>query len=547
MRLRFCLLLTVSCVPAVQAADIDALYSALETSDTPAVERYVTDHYREAGISVNETLAWEHQGFDEIVNWYNQHTEVIMLSELPRPAEVAVYWQNWAEVLTQGNWDWRAFFADDAEAALTANFNQFLLAAHEYGHALTYRYDPTHEQRFNNEINCREYVADRLAAALLQEVAEADQRFAALKTRYRALIDEINAHIAPQYRYDVPTFAALDADCSVLKVEQPTEDSMTPYASAFFVRHALLQAADLPPLAEIYEKHLLPYWRERQLPAAGIAGAVATTAVAQADLRPATGGLEYEHRMLALDPGGALYVIETGEQASPQPLRVRFSYGPAGAPVEVAVPATELPDVSLGEFGFFGYLGGVAMGPDRFIVMSGAYGLGGVPIILFDVSRSPGGPWTMRSVPLEPDPAIWNGIHLGAIVHGTGGRIFAFVNDPTQPEAGLWRRHELDPATLAVIATDALPLTDGQPAAVGPDGETYLYGDFRLARLTEGGSLTTVAGAGLQGFKDAADPLQAEFVMTDALVHIAPDGGFEMIDYDPTADLFVRRTIAAAQ
>jgi hypothetical protein len=552
MRLRLCLLLALFSMPAVRAADIDALYTALETSDTPAVERFVTDHYRDSGISVNDTLTWEHQRFDEIVNWYNQHTEVIMLSELPKPAEVAPYWQNWAEVLTQGNWNWRSFFADDAEAAMMANFNQFLLAAHEYGHALTYRYDPRHEQRYDNEINCREYLADRLAAALLEEVAEADQRMADLKVRYRALIDEINAHIAPEYRYQVPTFAALDADCRVLHVEQPTEDSMTPYASAFFVRHALLQAADLPPLAEIYATHLLPYWRERQPPAAGLAGPVTTGARIDVDLQAESGGLNYEQRLLAFDPGGELYIIETGEQADPRPLRVRFSYGPAGAPVEVAIPATEMPDVTLGEFGFFGYLGALAMGPDRFIVMTGAYGLGSVPVVLFDVSRAPGGLWTMRTVPLEPDPAAWERIHRGALVHGPNGRIYAFVNDPAPTATGQWRRHELDPVTLAITATAYLPATDEEPVAVGPDGLTYLYGDYRIVSAGENGvaavaAVAAVAGAGLQGFKDNADPLLAEFAISSALVHVDPDGSLQLIDYDPTAATLVRRHIAVAQ
>lgn len=103
------LLVAFVSVQLVRAADVDALYRALEQSDTATVERFVTDHYRDAGISVNDTLTWENQAFDQIVNWYNQYTEVIMLSELPKPAEVAPYWDNWSAVLTQGRWDWRAF------------------------------------------------------------------------------------------------------------------------------------------------------------------------------------------------------------------------------------------------------------------------------------------------------------------------------------------------------------------------------------------------------------------------------------------------------
>src|SRR5690606_23108791 len=134
------------------------------------------------------------------------------------------------------------------------------------------------ESRGGQEINCREYPADRLAAALLEEVAEKDARIAVLKARYRSLIDAINAQIAPEHRYALPGFDVLDADCSVMHIEQPTDDpaSMVPYASAFFVRHGLLQAQDLPPLADVYKKHLLSHWRAARLPASTRAGAVTT-------------------------------------------------------------------------------------------------------------------------------------------------------------------------------------------------------------------------------------------------------------------------------
>src|SRR5690606_10392463 len=123
MRLLLAGLLTALGLSTAIGATIDDLYKALETSDTGAVTGFVEEYYRGAGISTNETLTWDSQNFIEIVNWYNQHTEVIMLSDLPDgKAEADAYWENWAEVLTQGRWDWRGFFKDDAEAALLANF-----------------------------------------------------------------------------------------------------------------------------------------------------------------------------------------------------------------------------------------------------------------------------------------------------------------------------------------------------------------------------------------------------------------------------------------
>lgn len=548
MRLLLGLVAVTLCTAPAHAADIDALYAALEASDTQAVERFVTDHYRDAGISVNETLEWQHQPFDQIVNWYNQHTEVIMLSELPQPAEVAPYWDNWSAVLTEGRWDWRSFFADATEAALLANFNQFLLAAHEYGHALTYRYDPEHEARYDYAINCREYLADRLAAALLEEVADADARLASLRQRYRALIDVINGQIAPQYRYEVPTFAALDADCRLLAVEQPTETSMTPYASAFFVRHALLQAADLPPLAELYATHLLPFWRERQPPASGRAGPVTTGAAVAVQSATASAILPFEQRQLAFAPDGTLYAIDAGADPDAEPPRIRFSYGKADAPLELAIPPSDLPGVVLGDFRLLSFSGAVSLGPDRFLVISGGAGLGSMPILLFDVARRDGR-WQLRVVDLEPDCAVAESIALVGLARDPAGQPSAFLIEPgsgTTPAR--WRRIDLDSTTLAPLATHHLPFSGADtPAALGPAGETYFFDDHRILVVNRDGRAEAFAGAGLQGFKDAADPLRAEFAVLTAPLHQRPDGGMDMLDYDPAAGTYVLRHIAPAQ
>jgi hypothetical protein len=542
MRMLLAGLLTALGLSTATAATIDDLYAALETSDTDEVTSFVTEYYRDAGISVNETLTWEHQAFDEIVNWYNQHTEVIMLSNLPANAEeVAAYWQNWSKVLTQETWDWRSFFADEAEAALVANFNQFLLAAHEYGHALTYRYDPEHERRADYAINCREYPADRLAAALLDELAEKDQRIAGLRSRYRALIDEINAHIAPEFRYVTPRFADLDANCALLHVEQPTDDplSMTPYASAFFVRHGLLQAEDLPPLGEIYETHLLPYWRAAQLPPSGLAGAVTTGEPFDLPAGEPDIGLPEGSRHLAYDPSGAPYVVEAGYSTEGESVRVAFRYGPHGEPGELVLPPTVLPDVQLGAFGFFGFTGAVAFGPDRFLVSTSSM-LGSVPALLFDVRRR-AGVWSMRVIDLEPDPDVWENVTYTGIVFDPAGTPYALVLI-----GGEWRRMQLDPQTLATVATNTFTYPFSTGLAVGPQGETYLADEHRIVVIDADGQARTFAGNGLQGFKDNADPLEAEFARGSFEGWLGPDG-LRIVDYDVHAKRTVLRHIAWAR
>mgnify|MGYP006168665539 CR=1 FL=1 len=108
-------------------ASVDRLLAALDEADTLAVAEFVEAHYRDAGISTNQTLVWETQAFDEIVNWYNQWSETIMLSRLPTRAETPAYWDNWSRVLTASRWRWQDFFSDPEEAYRLAGFNQFLL------------------------------------------------------------------------------------------------------------------------------------------------------------------------------------------------------------------------------------------------------------------------------------------------------------------------------------------------------------------------------------------------------------------------------------
>lgn len=545
MRLLLAGLLTALGLSTTSAATIDDLHRALETSDTNAVTSFVTRYYRDAGISVNEMLIWEHQAFDEIVNWYNQNTEVIMLSDLPANAdEVSAYWQNWSKVLTQDKWVWRDFFADDAEAALIANFNQFLLAAHEYGHALTYRYDPGHEQRGNNEINCREYPADRLAAALLDELAEKDKRLADLRTRYRALIAEINANIAPEFRYDTPTFSALDENCALLHVAQPTDDplSMTPYASAFFVRQGLLQAQDLPPLAEVYERHLLSRWRELQVPPSGTARAVTTGEYFDRPFGATRTSLPDGALHLAIDPSGNRYTVDAGYSSDGEEVRIAFGYGPAGGPIEPVLPSTVLAGVKLDLMGFFDFAGFLALGPDRFAAITGSP-LGNGPIQIIDMQRQ-AGTWSMHVVDLVPDPSTWPDITGSALAWGSDGTPYAFTFNYLTG----WTRFTLNKETLAPLDAVTFSFAGdlGTPFAVGPNGETYLGANYRVLVVGPDGATGTFAGAGIQGFKDNADPMLAEIAAYSITGRVTADG-IELFDYDQAAERHVVRHIAWAR
>lgn len=422
-----------------------------------------------------------------------------------------------------------------------AGFNQFLLAAHEFGHALTYRYDPEHHARGDYEINCREYPADRLAAALLDELAEKDARIAALRQRYRLLIDAINAEVAPEHRYDLPAFEVLDADCKVMVIEQPTDDpeSMVPYASAFFVRHALLQAQDLPPLAEVYENHLFRYWRERQPPPSGRAGAVTTIRTLEHRPGRQQTGLEYGSTLFAFTPDGEIYLVEAGHAEEGTAVTIALNYGKLGEPAEVALPPQHLEGVVLPEFGFFDLMSAIAFGPDRFAVMTGTE-LGDAPALVIELRRT-GTSWSKKTIDLVPDPAAWPDLQGSALAFDPAGTPYAFVS---RGSAG-WTRIRLDPETLEPGETVTFGYLDGRPIAVGAGGESFLARDHQIVSVAPTGAVTAFAGNQLQGFRDNADPLAAEFAMFGLEAYPSADG-LNVLDYDPAAGRYVIRHVAFA-
>ena len=531
----------------VQAADTAALQAALLGGDDAAMHKYVEDHYRDAGASLHPQLEWIAQPFDEVVNWYHQYEISITLAVFPRTtAEVTRYWDNWAELLTRGAWDWRAFFADDAEAALMANYNQFVLAAHEYGHALTYRYDRGHEQRMDNAINCREYYADRLAAGLLEEVAEA---LAAMRSRYVALMAAINAQVPVDSRYETPEFAALDADCRVMNVVQPTAETMTPYASAFFVRQGLLHAQDLPPLSEMYERYLFPRLAETRLPASGLAGPVTTLERLDGVSAFSTPSpLKYGSRLFAFAPDGSLFAVDVSDDNDSRPPRYRFAYGPARGPIEEVVPVRSVEGFEWEEGDYFSLESVVSMGPDRFLVMSSDNWFDITRQLLFDVRRGADGTWSVAIRDMDETGAS---AFTSRIFTNARGQLFLFhrrAGTPTGPYSTTydWERNELDPQTLDVIATETFPAEwDDAPIGTGFAGETYFGADYGIAVDAGDGNRRAFAGSGLQGLVDSDDPLKAEFIYPEPL-WIDPAGGILVLDYVDGSVPVIRHVATAA-
>src|SRR5690606_8247889 len=102
---------------------------------------------------------------------------------------------------------------------------------------------------------------------------------------------------------------------------------------------------------------------------------------------------------------------------------------------------------------------------------------------------------------------------------------------------------ELDLETLAATPQGPLPdllyrfvgmLQDGQHVLVSDQDPMVLVSDER-------GVVYRVAGSGLQGFKDADDPLDVEFATIDA--SLVMDDRIRVLDYDPQAGQYSIRDI----
>jgi len=241
---------------ATPAWGSQAIRDALAASDTKTMAMLVVEHYERGEARFAHPLRWRFEAFDYIFNYFDVDDNTIVLGSIPTPEQTQAYWQNWSDSLTEGRWQPQAFFGSEGEAFALAGFNQLVLAAHEAAHAMTYRHDPGHLARHDYEINCREFYADRLMAAWLDELAEADPELAGLRVRYLELIMDIEAQIAQRHRYKIKSLEALENNCALIHVVQPTPTTLQPYGSAYFLRQFWLLQADMPPLEAFYEQYL---------------------------------------------------------------------------------------------------------------------------------------------------------------------------------------------------------------------------------------------------------------------------------------------------
>lgn len=256
------ILLLVGC-SAPRPASSNLWLDAIEASDTETAVGAVRALLETSGADFSSAFGWNLAPYDEPLNHYDTVTGRVTLGRAPTAAQTAAYWQIYSDRLTGGTWRADAFFRDADEARRMASFNQAYLAAHEAGHALAYHYavnpqwDRVGDERFRTSVHCQELLADRIAAAVLHEVASMDPRAETYRMRYLELMASIDDAIPERQRVRL---TSLDT-CSETPVLHPQDEAtFQRYVSAYFARQRLLLTQSAPAgLAKVLDEHIR--WR----------------------------------------------------------------------------------------------------------------------------------------------------------------------------------------------------------------------------------------------------------------------------------------------
>lgn len=527
---------------STSAAPIEAIRSGSMEAMIPEIVAI----YEDAGLSWDPGIEWKVGPFTTTFWFYDPHEYEIIVGAVPSDGEVATYWQTWSDVLTDGHFVPASFFSSADEARDLARYNQFVLATHESAHAITFRYDYPHLQRHDYAVNCREYYADRLTVAILNEQARLEPDMAAWRGRYLELVTAMGETIPDQYRYRIADLAALDADCALIDVAQPTPDTMQPYASAYFERYRVLLEADLPPLASVFQAHLIDRWDERyggtpyspsrdrlvlatlaEMEEVDLGSVYGSSTESTADDRTRVAAFDGSGQLwfasLAYDSDSRMTGLYIGTDAEPA--------APILPPAEWHHPSVRLEISSL-----------AVLSADRFVISLHHWdraGDGGaeryfVSFIL--VERVDGG-WTLTSI------AEVEGMKQAAVLRSPSGKLFmmATPDHPGSQPSENWTCFEISLEAGDVVAQ--LPIETGFhfPQAIDDDGNIYEELANFLWQSGPGGKDAVVIGNGHSGPRDGAGA-KAEF--SDLLVlQFMSDGRALFIDRDARWDAWLLREL----
>ena len=482
---------TVLLAAPATATPRDAILSGDMRAVTSEIEKLYADH----GLSWADWIEWEIGSFTTTYWYYDDIEAKIVAGDMPGPGQAGAYWQAFSDVLTDGNWRSSGFFSSDAEALEMARFNQWVLATHESAHAITFRYDYEHTKRYDYHVNCREYHADRLTAAILQDVAKRDPDMARWRARYLELVTEMGASIPDEYKVTQADYAALEANCKVMEIYQPTPDRMQAYASAYFARYKALLEAELPPLDAVFDKHLKARNREKTdtFPAAAEwSGHVLET------VEENEGVYDYlfnkaktldgrAQRAAAFAPDDTLYVAESSSALDSGQIQIVF--GPHDGKFESVAETLdwhrESEAITLVSIAVYS--------PDLFFAAFEEEGYHSA-VLRFD--RGEEG-WAHRLL------VGFDRFGKAQVFRAPDGRLLLALSeykfDDREETDDSWRVADFDPESGESISFVDLPVIIRHP--VGADSEMRLFFSYAsmLIRLDEEGNLARVTGNGLNG------------------------------------------------
>lgn len=513
------------------AAPVDAL----RAGDMGQMIEEVIAVYEDAGLSWDFGIEWMVGPYTTTYWFYNPNEDEVHVGAVPADDEIDSYWQTWSAVLTDGQFAPDSFFTSADDAREMAHFNQYVLATHESAHAITFRYDYGHLERYDYDINCREYHADRLTIAILNEQARLEPDMARWRDRYYELVTAMGETIPEQYRHHIVDFAALDADCTLIDVAQPTPETMQPYASAYFERYRVLLEADLPPMAEIFQTHLVDRWDAvfGNVPYAPIRDGLELVTLAELDeidLDKVYGEertpTEAVSRAAAFDPDGKLWFATLRYERDTRRVSISFDAeaggsAPIAAPAEWHLPSNALNIQSL-----------AVISADRFLVSLQHWDEAGTDgaersFVTFLVADRTDGDWTLTS--LAEVENMWQ----GAIRRSPSGRLFMIATrdpngrDPTND----WVGFEISLEREDVVGQ--IPIVSGFDYPLAIDDGLKIYEEsynMLWASLPEGED-AVVIGNGHIGPRDGVG---ARAEVSDVLVLQWMEGGRAlMIDRGP--------------
>ncbi len=535
------LALLLSSAPAI-AAPVDAIRSGSMERMIPEIVAI----YEDAGLSWDPGIDWNVGPFTTTYWFYDPHEYEITTGAVPADGEVATYWQTWSDVLTDGTFVPGSFFSSDEEAGELARYNQFVLATHESAHAITFRYDYGHLQRHDYAVNCREYYADRLTVAILNEQARLDPDMARWRGRYLELVTAMAETIPGQYRYHIPDMAALDTDCALIDVAQPTPETMQPYASAYFERYRVLLEADLPPMRSVFQSHLIERWNEDRgrKPFSPLRDGLELATLAELDeveLGTVYGSnvdssADDRTRAAAFDASGQLWFASLSYDSDSRMAGLYFGTAPEPAapilpPAEWHHQSVRLEISSL-----------AVLSADRFLLSLQHWdraGEGGVEryFVTFILVEQVDGAWTLTNI------AEVEGMKQGAVLRSPSSRLFMMATpDHTgSPPSENWSCFEISLEAGDVVAQLPISTSFHFPLAIDEDGRIYEELSNVLWQSEPGGKDVVLIGNGHSGPRDGVGA-KAEF--SDLLVlQFMQDGRALFIDRDARWEAWLLREL----